>query len=355
MASATLAATKPKPCVKDTGASPKHAPLIHERNKYAYMPALMNVLVQDIERSARVKNVKLSVPTTSYATSKLVHSLCSAAAANVWGPECEKALVEGLPLREHHKAFLSHNMFVTMIGAVVARALEQATSGSEDTLDLLANRYYVRRIACHDSSKTSAIEAAAYAGIMAVHIEKDALAVNEKKLVQLNKRHGSHQAEEEVKSWSLDKLYTDTDAITTAMANFGFKHHYEKNSHHPEHFPKGEMDDMSLVEAIVDGLACIFERNKSHRDVHSWLSMYYVVRFEGRTKDLAQNIIEALKLYITDADYEALEAFRSSVFSIIGESIPWTRVMMTECCSHKTTKDGGLPGRDLTSCFSRNK
>ncbi|KAJ8009836.1 hypothetical protein DPEC_G00068330 [Dallia pectoralis] len=60
------------------------------------------------------------------------------------------------------------------------------------------------------------------------------------------------EAEEEVKSWSLDQLYTDTDAITLAMANFGFKHHYEKNSHHfPRHFPKGEMDDMSLMEAIV--------------------------------------------------------------------------------------------------------
>ncbi|KAK2814241.1 hypothetical protein Q5P01_000688 [Channa striata] len=87
---------------------------------------------------------------------------------------------ERLPLREHHRAFLTHNAFVTMIGAVVARALEQATRERataalqlksdkkvraddpevlELTLDLLADRYYVRNIVCHDSSKTSALEA----------------------------------------------------------------------------------------------------------------------------------------------------------------------------------------------------
>ncbi|KAJ8010061.1 hypothetical protein DPEC_G00071060 [Dallia pectoralis] len=55
----------------------------------------LNVLVQDIEKY--VSEREAQCPTTSYATSKLVHSLCSAAAANVWGPECEKALVEVFP------------------------------------------------------------------------------------------------------------------------------------------------------------------------------------------------------------------------------------------------------------------
>ncbi|KAM7406642.1 hypothetical protein PAMP_001009 [Pampus punctatissimus] len=72
-------------------------------------------------------------------------------------------------------------MFVTMIGAVVARALEQGTWDCEDTLDLLANRHFVRRITCHDSSKTSTVEAVAYLGIMAVHLEKEALVLNAKK------------------------------------------------------------------------------------------------------------------------------------------------------------------------------
>lgn len=178
--------------------------------------------------------------------------------------------------------------------------------------------------------------------------------MNVKKWHQLNKSYGSNQTEEEAKACSLDKLYTETDALTTAMANFGFKHHYEMNPHHPEYFPGGEMEDMNLVEAIVDGLACIFERNENHTDVHSWLKMHYADRFKGRNKELAQNIIEALKNYITDADYKALETFRRSIFSIIGESIPWSHVMMTGCCNHKTghDRDNHVPACDFASCFS---
>ncbi|KAI4797398.1 hypothetical protein KUCAC02_025127 [Chaenocephalus aceratus] len=187
----------------------------------------MNASVREIVQRARADKVKIEVPVTQYATSKLVTSLCSAANANVWSPECEKALAENLPLREHNRAFLSHNMFVTIIGALVARALEQATRDCEKSLDLLADRYYVRSITCHDSSKTSAIEAAAYSGLMAVHMEKEALIANEKKRLKFNKRNGSKQSEEEAKACSLARLYTDTDAITTDMANFGFKHHYE--------------------------------------------------------------------------------------------------------------------------------
>lgn len=81
--------------------------------------------------------------------------------------------------------------------------------------------------------------------------------------------------------------------------------------------------------------------------------MYYVDSFKGPNNDLAQNIIEALKLYIMDADYKALEGFRRSVFSIIGESIPWSRVMMTECCNHNS--DNHVRARDFTSCFSMKK
>ncbi|KAE8277837.1 hypothetical protein D5F01_LYC24108 [Larimichthys crocea] len=326
----------------DKGAPQKPAPLIPDHRKYIYKPALMTTAAQEITKSARTKKVKINVPTTPYATTKLVHALCSAAKANVWDSECEKILAECLPLREHHKAFLSHNMFVTMIGAVVARALEQGTRGCEDAPDLLANRHFVRSIACHDSSKTSTIEAAAYSGIMAVNLEKEALVSNAKK------PHGQKDA-----SCSLNKLYTDTEALTTAMANFGFKHHYENNPHHPEHFHEGEMGDMNLVEAIVDGLACIFERNKTHTDVHSWLSLYYIDRFKGRNKASARKIMEALKLHITGADYKALEDFRRSIFTVIGESVPWSRVVMTECCDPRTGRDHlNAPACDFSSCFS---
>lgn len=355
MSSAKPDATRAKASGKATSAPRKPAPLIPEHKKYVYRPSQMNAFVQNIVTSARAKKLEILVPRTPYATIKLVHTLCSASQLNYWSPECEKALNQCLPLREHNKAFLSHNLFVTMIGTVVARALEQATRGCDDTLDLLSDRYYVRSIACHDSSKTSKTESAAYAGIMAVHIEKEALFMNEKKRDLLNKYYGAKQTEKEVKNCSLNKLYSDTEDLTTPMANFGFKHHYEMNNHHPEHFPGGEMDDIHLVEAIVDGLACIFERNKDHTDVQSWLKMYYVERFKGSNKDLAQNIIEALKLYITVADYETLQKFRKSISDIIGESIPWSHVVMTDCCNPKSAQDSHVSERDLASCFSMKK
>lgn len=347
-----MASTKPpgtKASAKASGAPPRPAPLIPEHTRYSYKPAQTNRHLQAILTRAHAEKVKIDVPKTPYATLKLVHTLCSAAKEKVWSQDCETALVESLPLREHHKAFLSHNMFVTMIGTVVARALEQATRDCVETLDLLIDRYYVRSIACHDSSKTSVLEAAAYSGIMAVHLEKEALAVNRQKRHKLNKRYGSKQTDDDdVESCSLDSLYTNSESLMTAMANLGFKHHYEKNPHHPEHFPAGQMDDMNLIEAIVDGLACLFERNKNHKDAHSWLDMYNVDRFKGRNRWLAHTIIVALKMHITNVDYKALEGFRSAIFAILGESIPWSCVSMTECCTPATTQDCVI---DFTSCF----
>lgn len=353
MASAKTPTSRTKLSAKDTPAKP--APLIPKDNEYRYKPSPMATAANEIARIARSKKSKIEVPQTQYSTIKLVHSLCSAANANAWSPECEKALVEHLPLREHHKAFLSHNMFVTMIGAVVARALEQATRNCKDTLDLLADRYYVRSIACHDSSKTSTVEAAAYSGIMALHMELEARSLCADKRAKLNKRYGCTQSPDEVKIGSQTDQSNDFDALKTAMANFGFKHHYENNPHHPEHFLGDEMDDMNLVEAIVDGLACIFERNKNHTNVHSWLNMYNVDRFKDHNKSLAGTIMTALDLYITDADYTALKTFRDAIFSIIGESIPWSRVMMTECCNRKTDTDITAPLHDYASCFVMKK
>lgn len=166
MASTKTTNTKSRASAKDLGAPQKPALLIPKHKRYMYKPATMNAFVQDIVKSSRTKRVKIDVPTTQHGTIKPVHALCSAANANLWSPEYEKALVETLPVREHHKAFLSCNLFVTMISTVVVRALEQATRPYEETLDLLVDRHYVRSIVCHDSSKTSATEAA-YAGIMA--------------------------------------------------------------------------------------------------------------------------------------------------------------------------------------------
>ncbi|KAK2811285.1 hypothetical protein Q5P01_000245 [Channa striata] len=76
--------------------------------------------------------------TTALVTCKLVHALCASAKLNGAGNSRRQAsgewkglrrLVSALPLRENIGAFLTPSVLVTMIGAVVARALEQATRG----------------------------------------------------------------------------------------------------------------------------------------------------------------------------------------------------------------------------------
>ena len=119
-------------------------PLIPEHNQYLYLPKSIMESTRDIVGACNKRKLKIVLPVTPHTTSKLVHVLCSAAGANVWPDECEEALRACLPLREHHKALLSHTMFVTMIGTLVARALEQDTRKSGNTLDLLADRYHGR-------------------------------------------------------------------------------------------------------------------------------------------------------------------------------------------------------------------
>ncbi|KAK2821879.1 hypothetical protein Q5P01_021944 [Channa striata] len=176
-------------------------PLIPEDKMYGYKPsvisaALDSVLAKVYPIEARTK-IKDSMPTTALVTCKLVHALCASAklnergelkgakASGEWRKEFESALVNALPLREHHRAFLTHNVFVTMIGAVVARALEQAS------------------------------------------------------------------------------------------------------------------------------------------------------REPWENRAFAEKVISALRTYITPEDYGALKAFRDAVHAIAGESVPWTRVTMTDCCDYK--------------------
>ena len=335
---------------KDPGTQVIIQPLIPEHNQYLYLPKSIMESTRDIVGACNKRKLKIVLPVTPHTTSKLVHVLCSAAGANVWPDECEEALRACLPLREHHKALLSHTMFVTMIGTLVARALEQDTRNSGNTLDLLADRHYVRSIMCHDSSKTSKMEATAYAGIMAVHMEMNALADKAKERQAPNQRCGSKLSQEDTRAHSWDNIYRDPDALITPMANFGLKHHYKENPHHPEHFTQGgAMCDMNLVEAIVDGLACIFEGSKGHKDVHSWLDMYKVERFrDARNKNSAREILEALKTHVTEDDYKALSIFRWSIDAIVGESPLWSRVNMDACCTHTVNKGDQ---RDLLSCY----
>lgn len=302
----------------------KPSPLIPKRNMYVYKPSPMTTNIQQI---LGPKPWLVELPETKYATHRLVSALSFADSINAWDDKCEDALRSCLPIREHHKAFLSHTMYVTMIGALVARALEQATYHTKKPLDLLADRYYVRSIATHDSSKTSRTEALAYSGIIAVHMDSE--------------RGGGRK-------WTPSEL-CDTGAVLRDFADIGFVHHYGANPHHPEYYKGEQMDDISLVEAIVDGLACIFERNKNHTDVHSWLAMYHIKRFDGPNAELAKRIMNALMAHITETDYNVLTTFRNSISLLIGESQPWSQI----CCTpdRVVPNPTSVPNHTYTQCF----
>lgn len=332
----TLTTSEQQTRVKDTVPHARPEPLIPERNMYVYKPSPITNALHNIQgyKARKTQDPEASTeraPETRYAVDKLVHALCTAAVRSKWNDVCENALTDHLPIREHHKALLSHKLYVTMVGALVARALEQATFHTKNPLDLLADRYYIRSITSHDSSKTSKVEAAAYSGIIAVHMDQ-------------KKAQGRYRT-----GWTPSDV-CDTDDVLRRFANIGFVHHYENNPHHPEHYKGKQMDDIALVEAIVDGLACIFERNKQHSDVKSWLAMYTITRFKDQNAALAESIMLALGTYITDVDYKVLQTFRESISLLIGESDPWSRI----CCDPSRVKDinpPSVPRKDFTSCF----
>ncbi|KAK5613634.1 hypothetical protein CRENBAI_018493 [Crenichthys baileyi] len=251
----------------------KGTQLIPKSDQYVQKPSPMTAVARDILWHVSTKNAKVGAPATRHFTWKLVNALCSSTQANLWTSECKEALAQQLPLREHHRALLSHSMFVTMIGTLVARALAQGTSAGKEKLDLLSDRYYTRNLVCHDSSKTSVMEASTYLGIIAMYIEKRAADEREKKRALCYARTGGKQG---------------------TLSVIQFKHQYEKNPHHPQFFTRDVMNHFNLVEAIVDGLACIIERNNMHMDIGSWLDMYWAERFHGDNKLLAQNVLSAL-------------------------------------------------------------
>lgn len=156
----------------------------------------------------------------------------------------------------------------------------------------------MRNITTHDSSKTSVLETAAYSGIMAYFIEKD----------QKCQHHDG----------------IDPDDILTPMANYGFYHHYAHNPHHPEHDARGPMKDLDVIEAMVDRLACILERKYEIKSAEKWIDCYVVTRFPHKNNRVfAQCVLNVLKKYITDADFQALIEFRRAVHAITGTYVPW--------------------------------
>ncbi|KAK2812093.1 hypothetical protein Q5P01_000092 [Channa striata] len=87
-------------------------------------------------------------------------------------------------------------------------------------------------------------------------------------------------------------------------------------------------------KAVVGGLACVF--GDRSRPALAWLGAFFTERFPNReNRAFAEKVISALRTYITPEDYGALKAFRDAVHAIAGESVPWTRVTMTDCCDYK--------------------
>lgn len=173
---------------QDYGASDVHsqasaksiAPLIPKRLAYKYDHGLMQEHYDNLLRISKAHHAAhKDVTPKRYQTANLVTLICKLYEKNLPEQEhaqCDEAVKKCLPVREHHVAFMTHSMFVTMVGMIVARALEQANAAVSSKKvwdDLLLDRYYVRNITTHDSSKTSALENAAYSGIMAYFIEKD--------------------------------------------------------------------------------------------------------------------------------------------------------------------------------------
>lgn len=298
-------------------------PLIPKRLAYTYKPGLMSKHYNQLLQISRKHHMGFEPPadTGEYQTVKLVCLICELYKKQCADEECDEAVKACLPVREQNVAFMTHSMFVTMVGAIVARALEQASvdaSDGEPTLDLLTNRYYVRKIVTHDSSKTSKIETAANSGIMAFFMEQDA----EEKATKTRSGHPV--------GYNPHVNIKDTDGVLTAMANHGFRHHYIQNDHHPEHNGGASMSELAVIEAIVDGLACVLERSTFHDSASTWLCMYNVNRFRHKENHkLATCVLGALRQYITDADYSALITFRDAVHALTGTYVSWKPIKMT--------------------------
>ncbi|KAL3977646.1 CD58 antigen [Sarotherodon galilaeus] len=313
------------------------APLIPERLAYVYDQALMKEHYNKLLKISKAHRMKFEPVTDErgYQTANLVTLICRLCEKRHGADECEDAMKACLPIREHHVALLTHTMFVTMVGTIVARALEQASVGVTDSpwSDLLADRYYVRDLLIHHSSKTSDIESTAYSGIMAYFMEKEAIEAQAKK-GGLKYDHHAH---------------IDGKTVLTAMANQGFYHHYTRNPHHPEHKGSAEMNEPAVIEAVVDGLACILERGNEEElnTALDWIGKYKTIRFPHESNStFAGCVLNALKQYITDIDFKLLMNFRRAVHALTGTYVAWGRVEMDRaiplCCPDMKSLTRGL-------------
>ena len=119
--------------------------------------------------------------------------------------------------------------------------------------------------------------------------------------------------------------------LKTMMANFGFKHHFEHNRHHPEHYCGKSMADIQVVHAVVDGLACILER-KHVSSIKQWLDTFHAGGLRGRNLTLVQAVLQALDETLTETDFLNLTDFKRTIQMLIGESPVWSQIVMSVAC-----------------------
>lgn len=305
----------------------KYTESIQESLRYTKKPLTTTWCANDVIQHVRTRYPEVRLPITDHPTWKLVYALSSAAQNNCWTPNLEDMLGKLLPLREHHMAVLSHNMFVTMIGTVVALAFEKGPSKRGEKLNLLNNRYYVRNILSHDSSKTSIMEATICSGIMAMHIDKRTADEHAKMQASCHAQKGDDESPHDGKPSYDDNTVHE---ITTAMANMGVQHFRQTNSCHRQDFTAPRMNHVKLIETIVNDLARAFEIRDTHTDVDSWLDMVNLEKLHEDNKQQAQKFLSVLRKQITWDDYCNLLTFRLAVKCLLGKSLPGSYVTMME-------------------------
>lgn len=126
------------------------APLIPKRLAYKYDHDLMQEHYDNLLTILKAHHAAhCNVTPKRYQTANLVTLICRLYEKNLPEEEhdqCDEAVKKCLPVREHHAAFMTHSMFVTMVGMIVARALEQANAavGSKKNLGRFAPEQVLR-------------------------------------------------------------------------------------------------------------------------------------------------------------------------------------------------------------------
>ena len=264
---------------------------------HIYQPAKVQHLWERIAEKPGIK--------TQHKTTIMSEALTRIAQSGKWNDACEEALTTGLPVEHHHRATVTHCIYVQIIGLIVARCIKEFEEGN---VALLKDRLYVRDLMGHDLSKTSKVELAAYSGIMAIFMERN----NIREGVTSSAHNPGLESDQDVQK------------LTTRLSEIGLSEHYRKNKHHLEHHEKTtHLELRVVVEIIVEGLACILETSDQHTDKYSWLKMFTMERFQHPNKSTALRAMDAISTKLTDEDYNRLMILKSLLSDLLGDTLPW--------------------------------